>query len=85
MAKRTATKTAPPASTLNTRYMAALEAVGLSGYGAAKEFGTSEAVISNIRHSKNPPNILLVQALLKAYPALSAEWLLLGKGKMVKG
>ena len=78
-------KTPPPSSTLNTRYMAALETVGLSGYGAAKEFGTSEAVISNIRHGKNPPNILLVQALIQAYPALSAEWLLLGKGKMVKG
>jgi hypothetical protein len=84
MAKRTPTSPAPVPSDLNTRFMQALTAVGLSGYGAAKQFGTSEAVISNIRLGKNPPNVLLVQALLLAYPALSAEWLLTGRGAMVK-
>ncbi len=84
MAKRTPTKPAPASADLNTRFMQALEAVGLTGYSAAKQFGTSEAVISNIRHGKNPPNVLLVQALLLAYPALSAEWLLTGRGAMVK-
>jgi len=28
--------------------------------------------------------VLLVQALLLAYPALSAEWLITGRGAMVK-
>ncbi len=64
--------------------MQALEAVGLTGYSASKQLGTSEAVISNIRLGKNPPNVLLVVALLQAYPALSAEWLLRGKGAMVR-
>ena len=84
MAKRIPTKPASPQADLNTRFMQALEAVGHTGYSAAKHFSTSEAVISNIRHGKNPPNVLLVQALLLAYPSLSADWLLTGRGAMVK-
>lgn len=84
MAKRTPTKSATTQADLNARFMQALEAVGLTGYSAARQFGTSEAMISHIRHRKNPPNVLLVQALLLAYPALSAEWLLTGRGAMVK-
>jgi hypothetical protein len=84
MAKRTPTKAATTQADLNARFMQALEAVGHTGYSAAKQFGTSEAVISNIRHGKNPPNVLLVVGVLEAYPALSVEWLMTGRGAMIK-
>ena len=62
-----------------------MEKLGHSGYSLSKELGTSEAVISNIRKGKNPPNIQLVQALLNKYEVVNASWLLTGKGSMFIG
>jgi hypothetical protein len=59
-----------------------MEAVGVSGYALSRALDTSEAVISNIRTGKNPPNIQLVELLLKKYEALNATWLLTGRGNM---
>ena len=61
-----------------------MERLGLSGYALSKALGTSEAVISHIRNGKNPPNILLVQDLLKKYEELDPDWLLSGRGKMFR-
>jgi transcriptional regulator with XRE-family HTH domain len=61
-----------------------MERLGLSGYGLSRELGTSEAAISNIRNGKNPPNILLVQALLNKYEEVDPGWLLSGKGRMFR-
>lgn len=62
--------------------MEAMEALGLTGYSLSKELGTSEAVISNIRNRKNPPNIQLVREMLNKYLELDPEWLLFGRGSM---
>lgn len=67
MPKRATPK--PPG--LNVRFMQALEAVGLTGYGASKKLGTSEAVLSHIRQGKNQPNGMLVLERLGAYTAPS--------------
>ncbi len=64
--------------------MEAMERLGLSGYALSKALGTSEAVISNIRNGKNPPNILLVHDMLKKYEELDPEWLLIGRGGMFR-
>ena len=64
--------------------MEAMERLGLSGYALSKALGTSEAAISHIRNGKNPPNILLVQELLKKYEELDAGWFLSGRGKMFR-
>ncbi len=69
---------------LNGRFIEAMEAFGHTGYSLSKELGTSEAVISNIRNRKNPPNIQLVRALLNKYLDLDPEWLLFGRGGMRK-
>lgn len=69
---------------LNTRFVEAMEELGLSGYGLSRELGTSEAVISNIRNGKNPPNILLVRSLLNKYEELDPDWLLFGRGRMFR-
>lgn len=59
-----------------------METLGLTGYSLSKELGTSEAVISNIRNRKNPPNIQLVREMLNKYLELDPEWLLFGRGSM---
>ncbi|HMQ77199.1 MAG TPA: helix-turn-helix transcriptional regulator [Flavobacteriales bacterium] len=71
-------------ASLNERFIHLMERLGHSGYSFSKELGTSEAVISNIRKGKNPPNILLVEQLLNKYEAVSAEWLLTGRGRPFK-
>lgn len=67
---------------LNGRFIEAMEALGHTGYSLSKELGTSEAVISNIRNRKNPPNIQLVREMLNKYLELDPEWLLFGRGAM---
>ncbi|MBL8001166.1 MAG: helix-turn-helix transcriptional regulator [Flavobacteriales bacterium] len=69
---------------LNQRFVHVMERLGLSGYALSKALGTSEAVISNIRNGKNPPNILLVQDLLNKYEEVDPVWLLTGQGKVFR-
>lgn len=59
-----------------------MERLGHTGYSLSRELGTSEAVISNIRKGKNPPNIQLIHTLLNKYEAINATWLLTGRGQM---
>lgn len=67
---------------LNGRFIEAMESLGHTGYSLSKELGTSEAVISNIRNRKNPPNIQLVRELLNKHLELDPDWLLFGRGEM---
>jgi hypothetical protein len=67
---------------LNGRFIEAMESLGHTGYSLSKELGTSEAVISNIRNRKNPPNIQLVRELLNKHLELDPDWLLFGRGDM---
>jgi transcriptional regulator with XRE-family HTH domain len=67
---------------LNGRFIEAMEDLGYTGYSLSKKLGTSEAVISNIRNRKNPPNIQLVRELLNKHLELDPDWLLFGRGEM---
>lgn len=68
---------------LNARFIQVMEAMGHTGYSLSKKLSTSEAVISNIRLGKNPPNIQLVRDLLNEYEEVDPTWLLTGKGRML--
>ena len=57
---------------------------GHSGYSFSKKLGTSEAVISNIKKKKNPPNIILVQKLLNMHLEINPDWLLHGRGTLLR-
>ena len=70
---------------LNVRFMQVVEAMGNTGYSVSRELSTSEAVISNIRLGKNPPNIQLVREILNKYREIDAGWLLTGEGRMFRG
>jgi hypothetical protein len=71
-------------SGLGDRFIEVMEQVGHTGYSLSRVLETSEAVISNIRKGKNPPNIQLVCRLLKKYEAVDPLWLLLGEGQMFR-
>lgn len=61
-----------------------MEGLGYTGYTFSKELGTSEAVISNIRKGKNPPNVQLIERMLKKYEDLDPQWLMTGQGRMFR-
>ena len=69
---------------INDRFIKAMKHLGHTGYSFSKKLGTSEAVISNIRKKKNPPNIILVQNLLNMYLEIDPDWLLHGRGDMIR-
>lgn len=71
-------------SDLNSRFIEVMERLGHSGYSFSRELGTSEAVISNIRNGKNPPNINLVERMLHKYEEVDPDWLLAGRGRMFR-
>ncbi len=66
------------------RFIEVMGRLGLSGYALSRVLGTSEAVISNIRNGKNPPNVLLVQELLRKYVDIDPGWLITGRGSMFR-
>jgi transcriptional regulator with XRE-family HTH domain len=69
---------------LNVRFIQVMEALGYTGYSFSRKLSTSEAVISNVRLGKNPPNILLIRDLLKEHEDVDPGWLLTGKGQMFR-
>ena len=48
----------------------------------AKEIGVSRSAISHILTGRNNPSVEVLQKILKRFPNLSADWLLLGNGDM---
>lgn len=69
---------------LNVRFIQVMEALGYTGYSFSRKLSTSEAVISNVRLGKNPPNVLLIRDLLKEHEDVDPGWLLTGKGQMFR-
>ena len=46
--------------------------------------GISTVILSHISSGRNKVSLSAVEQILIAYPTVSAEWLILGKGKMYK-
>ncbi len=69
---------------INNRIKAVINYSGESHNRFANRIGTSSAVISHIVSGRNKPNIDLINKLARALPNLNIEWLLLGKGQMVR-
>lgn len=69
---------------LSERIDKILEHFNISAYKLAKNIGTSEAIISNIRSGKTKPSYDFIEKLLNKYEVLDAGWLITGDGKMIK-
>lgn len=70
---------------MNTRLEQFLAAENISQSQLADTLGVARASISHILAGRNKPGYEFMTNLMRSYPALNIEWLLLGKGKMYKG
>lgn len=50
----------------------------------ADEIGVQRSSISHILSGRNKPSFDFIEKILKAYPDINTEWLILGKGNMIK-
>src|SRR5690606_20821718 len=68
----------------STRLDQLLKYLQITPYKLAKEIGTSEAVISNVRAGRNKPSYDLLSKILNKYEVVSGDWLLTGVGDIAK-
>ena len=57
----------------------------LSGQKFAVKIGISPNTLNNYLQGKNKISLALIEAILTAFPEVSAEWLMRGKGQMIQG
>lgn len=57
----------------------------LSGQKFAVKIGISPNTLNNYLQGKNKISLALIEAILTAFPDVSAEWLMRGKGQMIQG
>lgn len=74
----------PNSYSINERIFKVLEYSKLSKSAFAQKLNISLAVMSHLSANRNKPNIDMVSDICEAFPQISAEWLLLGKGNMLK-
>jgi transcriptional regulator with XRE-family HTH domain len=67
---------------INERFLIILDKLNISAYKMAKELGSSEAVLSNIKNGKNKPSIEIIEKILNNYKVINPRWLLIGEGEM---
>ena len=69
---------------MNTRLKQFLAAENISQSQFADTIKVVRASVSHVLSGRNNPGYDFIKAIMTAYPALSIEWLMLGKGKMYK-
>ena len=69
---------------MNTRLQQFLSAENITQAQLADTLCVARAGISHILAGRNKPGYEFIAALMKHYPNLNMEWLMLGKGKMYK-
>jgi transcriptional regulator with XRE-family HTH domain len=50
----------------------------------ADEIGVQRASVSHVLSERNKPGFDFIQRILDTYPSISADWLITGKGEMLK-
>ncbi len=69
---------------MNNRLQQFLAAENITQAQLADSLDVARAGVSHIIAGRNKPSYDFLSALLRHYPSLNAEWLMLGKGKMYK-
>lgn len=69
---------------MNTRLKQFLAAENISQSQFADTIKVVRASVSHVLSGRNNPGYDFIKAIMSAYPSLSIEWLMLGKGKMYK-
>ena len=58
------------------------DSLGLTARQFAAEIHVQPGTISNMMSGRNNPSLDVMRRILKRYPTLNPEWLILGKGEM---
>lgn len=69
---------------INERIQEILDYLGITRYKLSQETGISEAILNNINKNKNKASIDVVEKILNNYSVINADWLITGKGEMIK-
>jgi len=69
-------------STFSTRLEAVLEHLRKSAYKMAKDLGVTAAGIGDFRAGKTNPSFDFAEKILKCYPMINANWLVVNIGEM---
>ena len=69
---------------MKDRLIKVLNHFGLTATRFADEIGVQRSGISHIISGRNQPGYDFIVKLLTRFPEISAEWLLLGKGTLIK-
>jgi len=71
-------------SEINERLRAIMNHYNYNYNSFGKELGYSDVAISKLLKGKNKPKFDFLQAILNRFPDISPEWLLTGKGEMLR-
>ncbi len=69
---------------MKDRLLKFLNSQQLSSARFAEIIGVQPSGISHILSGRNKPGFDFIQKILTSYPSLNAEWLIMGKGSMLK-
>ena len=70
---------------MNERILKFLQIEGINAKQFASEIGVLNSSVSHVLSGRNKPSFDFIQKILNRYNQLSADWLILGKGPMLKG
>ncbi len=66
------------------RLLAVIQSENLTSKQFADEVGILPGTVSNIVSGRNKPSLDVMQKILKQYPQISSDWLILGEGQMYR-
>jgi transcriptional regulator with XRE-family HTH domain len=69
---------------IKDRIIEFLRAENISSANFAQEIGVQPSGISHIISGRNKPSLDFIVKMLNRYPSLSTDWILFGRGKMLK-
>lgn len=69
---------------MNDRILQILKYKNISAAKFADDIDVQRSSISHILSERNKPSLEFIQKILKKYPEISPEWLISGKGAMLK-
>ena len=67
---------------MENRIQKIIDQQGISLNAFAQEIGVNRSTVTHILTGRNKPSVEVLQKILKRFPEISTDWLLLGNGSM---
>lgn len=68
---------------INDRFLQVIDHYGYTAYRLSKESDISQSQIAHIKNHRNKVSDNVIDELLKVFPEVNRDWLLIGKGNML--